>query len=1606
MIYRHIVTSEVRAWIDKQNFGKDILERLDGFLSSGNETNATPITGNTFISKIVNHSGPRFIWFQHIEKSVCLYILRRIYKHDEYSRKFNEATKDTWIEKHALSDAETAEVNNLIKRYSTETKKEFLPEEYRDFEGERAFDKYRDIVIYEMPLWHDGIKKTPKEYWSDIQKTLSSEDLYNGVQRGLFLSRTINKYTITYRFGDSNAKDKSDIYLLQVVKGNEPNIKELIDRQYDCADVNDLKNKSTKCYPDYYTYEYDSWKDVEEDDMANLALSEEEIEVLKNVRFPFFVSGLAGSGKSTILYYLFANIYKHVSKRYPDHELLFLSYNDSLVDKARRAVRSILCYHSSNEGTKENFEDPEYEKRYNKCFVPFREFLKQTFLDELDIERFSEDKHITYEKFREDYKKCIISAGKRLSPAVLWSIIRTFIKGRRLNIFTPKDYNSDVIAKKDKTVDSKTYERAYDIWEKWYKSFYENKGYWDDLDLVRYVLNHGDTRNNFRKYAVIFCDEAQDFTKLEIDLILNLSKHSDYNLSGHEADKRIPIAFAGDPNQTINPTGFRWAGTKALFSESFKDSLDGHPDLDIKELSKNYRSQLGIVKFANTIQSLRYKHFDDTSKERKLQSVREDPKGENKDALEYVGFYSYDQNKDIIIENLPNANIIVSGDGEEGDLKDYPEITDDGIKLGTAIGTKGLEYDAVMLYKFCSDPSYTLFQKIVKGEPFADDSERFEIAHFFTKLYIAVSRAKSQLFIVDTDNSYENFWKYFTNHNLWQTLIDQYVKDEYKRKLVGHITNGDIETLPQRLSESYDAEENGRQEFEKANGNPPSILHMKRAHDYFLEAGLTALADECDAYIHLYNSEFEAAGDKFQELSKIVAAADAYWNGMCWAKLLPLYSRGFTSPTDHIRSIIAQFMTDKIKVSQLVQELVDKRDDFQTAISEFSKEIHPWKASLELLKQKLRALTPVEVTAALTKNLDVLSDFIIWFDNGLAPLRAHLNFVRAEFNNTHFSKNEPGFNPDGYERCVSICEQNGLPQKDEYFKSKKLLSKSDSEEIKWMNYLNEQGEIISRFGDVTVAPTLTPDAAGIVFSCLLNKDYRKAITYPYPKEQSIKWDQLYAKDKGKFLIDVVLNEFSMEKFYFLSDKVQSEDESIFDNLPSSIFDEIFSLTESDGTGRPYWTFFANMKNAKGERVLKSNTSNQIAALDALSKKILADKNYDKAIASCFIDVLFDRNYGYQRADKYVDTISHIFEQDVFFKEDFRWAPRRNKYFAVFCDLDPEQYETLKTNVRKYVQGKFAAYKKVSTNNEAEFKALCNAYEICVAYQVTEPDYISLCNFYNSLKRDNKFAVVKDWIEQRRLFNQLADDNMLQKASFVKFANEFKERGFDLESFAEGLTKEDAALFVAAANANQEDYSYKRTLISAKLIYKNHLKRESLKPFCRVNELVAKLRDDIDVAIDELLSEKGRLDEYALKVLSFTWEALFDHAIAANQYDKLVGKKRLARMRIMTEYLKKRALLHYYYYRKQMFESKQEEYGISMSSSYLPSVYPKIEERSSTKDESTEGDTATATAKISENTEELSVDAVNIVRNMKRANMPASQIQAFVPQLSIEEIEKL
>lgn len=1631
MRYAYLITSEIQAWLDKRNIGNDAETKLANYLKSSSLLNASSLMANLLVSKLNNHSGLRFVWFQEIRQDVCIYILRRIYRHDEYMKKLNEVTKQSWMEHHALCSSEQQEVDAEFSKYFKEAKKEALPEEYRIYEETRAFDKNTDAIIYEMPLWSEGIKKVPSDRWPFVQQALAEDIFKNDRQYDVFMHYTINNnYTITYRYGNPNAKNASDIYLLQIVKGKEANLKELLDRKYECEDVTDLRNLSSKCYPDYYTYDYDAWKAVEEDDMANLALSEEEIRILQNVQFPFFVSGLAGSGKSTILYYLYANIYKYVAQKHPEHNLLFISYNDMLVDKARMSVKSILSYHKTNQGFEEYFKSEENLNHFNKTFVPFRDFLKSAFLDEHSIERFSEEKHISYEKFRELYLSEYKQAGKqKLSPSILWSVIRTFIKGRSLKFFTPENYASDEISRGDRTVDPKVYAEAFKIWDNWYRHYYENGEWWDDLDLVRYALTNGDAQNVFHSYSILFCDEAQDFTKLEIDLILSLSKHSEFKLSLHPEDKRIPIAFAGDPNQTINPTGFRWAGTKALFNESFKDSLDSYPELDDPELSKNYRSQLGIVKFANTIQSIRYKYFDETSKDRKLQSVREDPRGENKDALEYVGFYSYDKYKDIILENLSNANIITSEEGEEADPNSFPDITNENVKLNTALGTKGLEYNAVMILNFCKDLDYKSFQKIIDEEPFLDDSERFEIAHFFTKLYIAVSRAKAQLFIVDTDKNYDLFWKYFTDHDLWEKLISRFVRDEEKRKLVGHITMGDIETLPQRLSDSYNAEENGRQAFEKAKGDR-NISLMKRAQSYFLEAGLTALADLCDAYIFFFNYDYEKAGDKFLTLNqkdKEPIAINAYWKGKCWEKLInTLENRTDKNAYDSIRLLVCQFMANALTSILFLQSIVDNIDDFQDTLTLHRGEDQGiWTSAFKKLEDDLLRLDKALISNALLQNLDKISRYIPWYEKGLAVLRAELYYERGEFNNNGLNKNNAGFRKDSYEEAIRIWEKEaGVTNGKKYYTAKKKTAKTISDEIIWMDELQEQNEIYKKYSDNEVVASLTDDAANIVFSCLLAKDYEKAVSCPYPRDNGTKWNRLYAQDSTRFLADVVLDDFTLEKYYFFADKTRLEESGVFDRkLPSSVFDRVFSIDGDDEKGTPFWVYFTSMlKDENGNRVLKKGL-NLENILDSLSKSITNNVEFNKDIASCFLDFLFDNNYNEKRAYKYNRTLVVIFGHDVFFKEDFRRITERNKYFTAYAELDNDELDTIKNNIRRYVKYNLSTIKKLSATSIADVKALFRSYEICVPYQSTYPDYHHICNMYKESLKEKKLAEVKDWMEQRLLFNQFMDDSMLQKASYIKLLNSFKEKKYDLNTFAKEFTKEDASMFVSVANTLNEEPTFDRTLLTAKLIYTYRLRRDNLKPFCRVNDLVAKLPDAIDIAIDNVLANKERVDEFAIKILSYSWEALFEHTFVANHYDKLIGKKRLARLRILLEYLKKRALLHYSYLGKNLFEDKQREYGIPMSMDYLPASYPRIEERSTEKSDSGTVDSATDSnntgkpsviqPQTSKNTtKQISsqdvarITQIEVAQNLKKLGVPIETIRQAVPLLTKEEIDLL
>ena len=110
-------------------------------------------------------------------------------------------------------------------------------------------------------------------------------------------------------------------------------------------------------------------------------------------------------------------------------------------------------------------------------------------------------------------------------------------------------------------------------------------------DLVREVLAHA--TDALSRFPAVFCDEAQDFTSLELELIQKLSLYTNRDLPSYLA-RHVPFAFAGDPFQTLNPTGFNWDAVQASFHSNIVQRIDGLGEAKLNFNFKNSISTTGL----------------------------------------------------------------------------------------------------------------------------------------------------------------------------------------------------------------------------------------------------------------------------------------------------------------------------------------------------------------------------------------------------------------------------------------------------------------------------------------------------------------------------------------------------------------------------------------------------------------------------------------------------------------------------------------------------------------------------------------------------------------------------------------------------------------------------------------------------------------------------------------------------------------------------------------------------------------------------------------------------------------------------------------------------
>lgn len=429
-----------------------------------------------------------------------------------------------------------------------------------------------------------------------------------------------------------------------------------------------------------------------------------------------------------------------------------------------------------------------------------------------------------------------------------------------------------------------------------------SQGYWDKITIIRYITDNVVLN---KKYEVIFCDEAQDFSRVELRFILYISEYMQYDLSNAPG---VPIVFAGDALQTVRPTGFRYSEVTDMLYEELKE-IAGF-DLKTNSMSYNptynYRSSQQIVNIANAVQYFRKNKFKDSIESPQRAKMSED----SEDSCLNV-FLSYEDVIDEVslAKKLQYKSFIipVNIDEKEDYVKKYPFLQQFESTIKTSIEAKGIDYKEVVLYGF-GEYFIEHYGDYNININYTENSDSYNVRFFFNKLYVAATRARLELVIIDSSESKSNFWK---------LLIDDYAKSDWAKeseiaqyKIKDTICYGAGQISDIKNSSPETALENARKDKEQALlDNNTGLLRV--AANQFLKMGYKKEYYLCLALKNRIEENWKEAVTYF--LKKEVGtegleeAAKTYWEGQL---LEPLQNMSGLKGEEHAtRLLVAELFT-------------------------------------------------------------------------------------------------------------------------------------------------------------------------------------------------------------------------------------------------------------------------------------------------------------------------------------------------------------------------------------------------------------------------------------------------------------------------------------------------------------------------------------------------------------------------------------------------------------------------------------------------------------------------------------------------------------------------
>ena len=699
-------------------------------------------------------------------------------------------------------------------------------------------------------------------------------------------------YSIAYQWMD----DGERLFLYDLVKrGEEPG------GSIQKGNEGDVQKYLYREYPDWMLCDDAMWNALEKDRFGNFSLSPEESSIIHpkdgdGLRFPLFINGRAGSGKSTVLQYLYADYFSRYARvgKEAGRAPAYFACNHELIHTAAELVSSILLHNPRYCGGEDAARIREYvedEELFKKSFRVYHDYLLSLIPKVEQNRYFPERRYVDYARFGKMWAEKFGKtprADKEYGADISWHIIRTYIKGMAAEDFLELDDYQN-IPKNQQSVSLDVYERIYKkVWEAWYKGQTDREAgeaYWDDQDLVRYVLEKDYLPHGNEGFLGIFCDEAQDFTHIELESFLRMSVYSERSIYPHELGA-LPFVFAGDPYQTLNPTGFRWDAVKAAFTEKFIFGIcpvaerKNKDYFSFKDLQNNYRSISNIVRFGNSVQMLRGAKFQ-------ISNLK--PQHEWKaDVSRPISYFpAEDENfwKEMVVREgvhviVPcHANEEFKFIREDKVLRKYVQIDEHSgttrPPVFSAVRAKGLEFPCVIAYGFGESLQDDKLLDMNEKATAAERAKFLPYEYFLNRLYVAVSRPRSQLYIVDTAAGKKKLWKFAES---WTEL-------KKFQQVVPHSDSWDehIEPLEEGTSEHLDSnfEYNPAElaeRFEKTGLAEQDVAMMNYAARYYQQCkDKNNKVIECQAMALLFNKEYGSAARKFTDVRDFKRAGDCWW---------------------------------------------------------------------------------------------------------------------------------------------------------------------------------------------------------------------------------------------------------------------------------------------------------------------------------------------------------------------------------------------------------------------------------------------------------------------------------------------------------------------------------------------------------------------------------------------------------------------------------------------------------------------------------------------------------------------------------------------------------